>query len=88
MRIAGTKPQRERMNTLELFEAVQGFFEQAASRSKTSAYPSWWEYTSATLAKVLGQNTEAQIRFRDALLLPDRMLAYHLTRLADSEPAP
>ena len=35
-----------------------------------------------------GQNTEAQIRFRDALLLPDRMLAYHLTRLADSEPAP
>ena len=32
MRIAGTKPHRERMNTLELFEAVQGFFEQAAGR--------------------------------------------------------
>ena len=32
MRVGGTKPHRERMNTLELFEAVQGFFEQAAGR--------------------------------------------------------
>ncbi len=75
-------------NEAHWHDRLQSALEQAESRSKTSAYPSWWEYTSATLAKDLGQNKEAQIRFRDALLLPDRMLAYHLTRLADSEPAP
>ena len=75
-------------NEAHWHDRLQSALEQAESRSKTSAYPSWWKYTSATLAKDLGQNTEAQIRFRDALLLPDRMLAYHLTRLADSEPAP
>lgn len=59
--------------------------EQAESRTTTSGYPSWWEYSAASLAKELGQTPEAAIRFRKALLLPDRMLAYHLTRLAMSE---
>ena len=60
-------------------------FQQAEDRSKTSSYPSWWEYSAASLAKELGQASDADIRFRKALLLPDRLLAYHLTRLARSE---
>lgn len=32
MRVAGTEPHRERVNIVALFEAVQGFFEQAAGR--------------------------------------------------------
>ncbi len=52
-----------------------------------AAYPSWWEYTAASLAKELGRPAEADVRFRKALLLPDRMLAYHFTRLAKSEAA-
>jgi tetratricopeptide (TPR) repeat protein len=59
--------------------------EQAESRANTSGYPSWWEYSAATLASELGQTAEAAKRFRNALLLPDRMLAYHLTRLEMSE---
>jgi len=59
--------------------------EQAESRADTSGYPSWWEYSAASLAKELGQTAEAAERFRKALLLPDRMLAYHLTRLAMAE---
>ena len=75
-------------NEAQWHDRLQVALEQAQSRSKTSAYPSWWEYNAATLAKDLGQNAEAQVRFRNALLLPDRMLAYHFTRLAQSELTP
>jgi hypothetical protein len=39
-------------------------------------------YTAGMLERDLGKKQEANARFRRALLLPDRMLAYHLTRLA------
>jgi hypothetical protein len=39
-------------------------------------------YTAGMLERDLGKEQEANARFRKALLLPDRMLAYHLTRLA------
>jgi tetratricopeptide (TPR) repeat protein len=60
-------------------------FDQAASRSETSQYPSWWMYSAGLLARELGRNEEANTRFHKALLLPDRMLAYHFTRLAHAE---
>jgi len=59
--------------------------DQAASRSETSSYPSWWMYTTGLLADQLKDSAEAELRFRKALLLPDRMLAYHFTRLARAE---
>ena len=62
--------------------------DQAAGRSETSSYPSWWMYTTGSLAKQLGDTHEAEARFRQALLLPDRMLAYHFTRLAQSATTP
>jgi hypothetical protein len=39
-------------------------------------------YSAGLLASDLGDKDEAESRFRRALLLPDRMLAYHFTRLA------
>ena len=67
---------------------LQAAYLQAASRSDTSAYPSWWMCVAGTLAADLGQQQEAEVRFRKAILLPDRMLAYHFTRLAMSGMGP
>jgi len=64
---------------------LQNAFDQAASRSETSQYPSWWMYSAGFLARELGNDDEANHRFHRALLLPDRMLAYHFTRLAQSQ---
>ena len=74
-------------NQAQWQDRLQTSLEQAENRSDTSAYPSWWEYTAASLARALGRKSEADIRFRKAFLLPDRMLAYHFTRLAEFEAA-
>jgi tetratricopeptide (TPR) repeat protein len=66
-------------------ERLQSSLEQAKNRSETSAFPSWWMYTAGLLENDLGRKQEANQRFRKALLLPDRMLAYHFTRLAMSD---
>jgi tetratricopeptide (TPR) repeat protein len=60
---------------------LQAALDRAKDLGETSSYS---EYTAASLAKELGDTATADIRFRKALLLPDRMLAYHLTRLARS----
>jgi hypothetical protein len=63
-------------------ERLQSALLQAANRSENSSYTSWWDYSAGVLAAALGREQEADLWFRKALLLPDRMLAYHLTRLA------
>ncbi|MGH9505111.1 MAG: DUF5107 domain-containing protein [Terriglobales bacterium] len=75
-------------NPTQWRERLQSSLDEAAHRSQTSAYPSWWMYTAGSLDKELGKEQEADLRFRKALLLPDRMLAYHFTRLAKSEATP
>ncbi len=72
-------------NEQEWQQRLQTAFEQSASRSETSQFPSWWMYSAGLLARELGRNDEAEARFHKALLLPDRMLAYHFTRLANYE---
>jgi tetratricopeptide (TPR) repeat protein len=67
---------------------LQTSFDQATSRSDTSAFPSYWNYAAGILAKELGKGDEVSVRFRNALLLPDRMLAYHFTRLATESSTP
>jgi hypothetical protein len=42
-------------------------------------------YNAGELERELGKSQEADARFQQALLLPDRMLAYHFTRLAQSK---
>ena len=62
--------------------------DQATSRTETSAYPSWWLCNEGLLERDLGKEQEAQASFHKALLLPDRMLSYHFTRLAKSQAMP
>jgi tetratricopeptide (TPR) repeat protein len=69
-------------------ERLQTALAQAKSRSDTSSYTSWWDYTAGALASALGSRQEADQRFQKALLLPDRMLAYHFTRIARAEAVP
>jgi tetratricopeptide (TPR) repeat protein len=69
-------------------DRLKSALDEASNRSETSAFPSWWMYSAGLLERELGRVNEADLRFRGALLLPDRMLAYHLTRLAKSEATP
>ena len=62
-------------------QRLQTALAQAKSRSDTSSYTSWWDYSAGVLASALGDQQQANQRFQNALLLPDRMLAYHFTRL-------
>jgi hypothetical protein len=48
----------------------------------------WWNYTAGALAAHWGSQQEADQRFQKALLLPDRMLSYHFTRMARAEAGP
>ncbi|HEX4488508.1 MAG TPA: DUF5107 domain-containing protein [Terriglobales bacterium] len=73
-------------NKEEWQSRLHAALEQAESRSETSGYPSWWLHTAGMLQKDLGQDPGQS--FRQALLLPDRMLSYHFTRLAMSEAKP
>lgn len=45
---------------------------------------SWWLYNAAMINSAVGNHQQAQKEFREALLAPDQLLAYHLTRLAIS----
>jgi hypothetical protein len=54
-------------------------------RSGTSSFAGWWYYTAGVLEGALGNRKEADIKFEKAILLPDRMLSYHATRLAKAE---
>jgi tetratricopeptide (TPR) repeat protein len=69
-------------------DRLQASFDAAASRGETSGFPSWWMFVAGSLAKDLNREQEANSRYRQALLLPDRMLAYHYTRLAMAEAKP
>jgi tetratricopeptide (TPR) repeat protein len=66
-------------------ERLQTALGDATNRTETSAYPSWWMYNAGLLERELGKPQDADVRFQKALLLPDRMLAYHFTRLAQSK---
>jgi hypothetical protein len=50
--------------------------------SETSSFGGWWIYNAGMLERALGREEDAQREFRNALLLPDRLLSYHLTREA------
>jgi tetratricopeptide (TPR) repeat protein len=69
-------------NSAQWRDRLQAAYEKAVERGDASGLPSWWMYTAGSLAKELGRTDEATVHFRKALLLPDRMLAYHSTRLA------
>jgi tetratricopeptide (TPR) repeat protein len=61
---------------------LRSALEHATSMAETSSYAGWWVYNSGLIERALGDESAAQERFKDALLLPDRLLSYHLTREA------
>jgi tetratricopeptide (TPR) repeat protein len=65
---------------------LRSALEQATTRTETSGFPSWWFYAKGGLEKSLGEPKQAEASFQQALLLPDRMLSYHLTRLERAKP--
>jgi hypothetical protein len=66
---------------------LKSALEQADSRSETSNFAGWWYYNAGALESALGNRQQAEAKFRQAFLLPDRMLGYHSTRLARAEMA-
>jgi tetratricopeptide (TPR) repeat protein len=55
---------------------------RAEGNSKTDSDDSLLVYTTGCLKAELGHRKEAEEAFQQALLLPDRMMAHHLSRLA------
>ncbi len=81
-------------NTVWSWKASQQLpgFDQSAAKQKLETIlehrgddgesSAWWLYNTAMLDSAVGNDQQAQKEFREALLAPDQLLAYHLTRLA------
>jgi tetratricopeptide (TPR) repeat protein len=69
-------------NRSEWIRRLQSALGPSQAMSETSSFAGWWIYNSGMLQRALGREDDAQREFRSALLLPDRMLSYHLTREA------
>jgi hypothetical protein len=68
-------------------QKLASVLQHAKSTSEISARTGWWLYNTAMLNRAVGNSQQAEEDFHDALLFPDQMLTYHLTRLALSESA-
>jgi len=67
------------------FLRCQHLIAQSHKRSNNDGERSaWWRYNRAMLDSSVGDDQQAQKEFREALLAPDPLMAYHLTRLAVS----
>jgi tetratricopeptide (TPR) repeat protein len=62
-------------------QKLNGILEHSNNDDERS---SWWLYNRAMIDRAVGNDQQAQKEFREALLAPDRLMAYHLTRLAMS----
>jgi len=69
-------------------QKVENLIQHARSASESSSPTGWWLYNLALLDRAAGHNVQAQEEFRQALLSPNEMLSYHLTRLAMADPNP
>jgi tetratricopeptide (TPR) repeat protein len=67
---------------------LQRALQQAEDNGNTSSYSSLWLYHEALLEKASGQVEQADRTLTRALLLPDRMMAHHLSRLARAQLTP
>ena len=53
-------------NQAQWQDRMQSALQQAANRSETSGYPSWWMYTAGSLAKELGKQHEADTEISES----------------------
>jgi tetratricopeptide (TPR) repeat protein len=63
-------------------QKLESILLRTRSTSEFSYRTGWWLYNAAMLDRALGHSQQAEAEFRSALLFPDQMLTYHLTRLA------
>lgn len=69
-------------------QKLQNVLQRAKSAGDLSSPSGWWLYNAALLDAVLANTQEEGKEFREALLSPDLLMTYHLTRLAMSGSAP
>jgi tetratricopeptide (TPR) repeat protein len=67
-------------------EKLQRILEQAKNSGESSP-AGWWFYDAGMIDSALGKGQSAESEFRQALLSPDSLMTYHLTRLALSRGA-
>jgi Tfp pilus assembly protein PilF len=63
-------------------QQLQNVLDGSKNNSGSGAESSSWLYNVAMLDRALGNHRQADKEFHDALLAPDQLSAYHLTRLA------
>jgi tetratricopeptide (TPR) repeat protein len=63
-------------------QKLESVLQRTRSTSEISYRTGWWLFNAAMLDRALGHSQQAESEFRSALLFPDQMLTYHLTRLA------
>jgi tetratricopeptide (TPR) repeat protein len=69
-------------------QKLETTLQHTRSTSEISWRTGWWMYNTAMLDRAIGHSQRADAEFRSALLFPDQMLTYHLTRLAMSNTKP
>src|SRR6266849_2182912 len=67
---------------------LESALDSARSLGQTSSLPGWWFYNCGLIDTALGHAADAEAEFRNALLMPDHLLAYHFTRLALAQHSP
>ena len=65
-------------------QKLQSILERARKSDSSESPGGWWFYNAGMLEAGSGNPQEASREFRNALLSPDRLMTYHLTRLAMS----
>jgi len=63
-------------------QKLQNLLERSKNNSGSGAESSSWLYNVAMMDRALGNHRQAEKEFHDALLAPNQLSAYHLTRLA------
>jgi Flp pilus assembly protein TadD len=63
-------------------EKLQSFLNHSRNNADSGDESSWWLYNFGMLDAAVGDRNRAQQEFRQALLAPDHLMAYHLARLA------
>jgi tetratricopeptide (TPR) repeat protein len=63
-------------------EKLQSLLSRSTNDEESGDHSSWWLYNVGMLDAALGNHDRAQKELRQALLAPDQVMAYHLTRLA------
>jgi tetratricopeptide (TPR) repeat protein len=63
-------------------QKLSSILERTNGDGDNSSRSGWWLYNAALLDRALGRTEQAGTEFRQALLCPDQLLTYHLTRLA------